>query len=549
MTIDFYDGSTVDGLFNILGRVFAAQNAINTARGTTLPTAVTNVLDQFQLLSPDTERSALAANIPAGLVGYQASGSGLMSILQSFASQFLIDFVHRDTPLTSKTLYPALVELIRQMDANSQTVDRSTVTITPTAGVSNTGNGKIICSPTNRFGDMAEQTIPEIITAKVVTAGENGIFQFTSGIKANDRLGYDWPLDSQLSARVGSISADTQSLLTNGTFDDFTSNIPDGWIPYIATAGTTVYGTTVEVQTVAISGTPTGGFYLLHFTDQWSNVYSTAELDYNASAASVQSALREIPGLESVTVAATGTTPNFTHSITFTGCGGNQSQLTSTSKLTGGTPSITHGTTTGGTAYVHRGSRALVLDSDGSEQTALYQKISGLRASTAYCASLWACVDVVPAAGTLLVEFVDGIAGTVIDSATFNAASMTTSFKHISQVTAAADDCILRTPAALPEAIYLRVRIGTAVSSGTSVFLDECSLQQCTELYAGGPLVAVVTGSRDWVLNDEFSIAATNDRAGLLQEWFERNFAMSELGLLLPSNGSGSETIPDSVVA
>lgn len=549
MTIDFYDATNGDGLFNVLGRVFAAQADINTARATTIPDAIYFVLTQFQNTQPDAAQAALVSALPSALASYQGSSGGLVSTLQAFASAFVIDFVNSDVTLPDKTLKTALIELIDQMTDNSESVDRTAVAVTPTAGGANVGTGKIVCGTIRGDGEVIQSIIQEDITVTLKSAGANGIAEFR-GTPSTTTLSQDWPDGSGCFLAIRSIDADSAPILTNGGFDTFTSNVPDGWIAQVATPGTTLYGTTVEVQTVAITGTPTGGYYILHWIAPDTSTYSTATLAYSATDAEVQTALQAIPGLESVTVTSSGTTPNFTHSITFTGQGGNVNQFTSTNALTGGsTPTVTHGTTTAGTAFVLRGSRALVIDSNGSEQTAIYQKLEGLTAETVYCCSLWAAVDVVPAAGVVRIELVDDIAGSVLSSCQFNAASCTTTFKHVSQLTAAAADCFLRTPSPLPPAVYLRIRTSTAISSGTSMYLDEAIVTPAVELYTGGPLVAVITGGTNWEIGDTFTIAATNDRGGVIQEWFERNFNMSALGLLLPSNGAGSETIPDSVVA
>lgn len=114
---------------------------------------------------------------------------------------------------------------------------------------------------------------------------------------------------------------------------------------------TTIATHVTEVQTIAISGTPTGGTYTLTFDGK-----TTAGIAYNADAAAVQAALRAVAGLELVEVETlSGTTPNFTHQITLTGVGGSNAassppQLTSSvAGLTGGTPAIAHATTTPGT--------------------------------------------------------------------------------------------------------------------------------------------------------------------------------------------------------
>lgn len=97
-----------------------------------------------------------------------------------------------------------------------------------------------------------------------------------------------------------------------------------------------------EVQSYTINGSPTGGTYTLTH-----NGNTTGSIAYNASAATVQTALRLLSGLGSVTVALSGST----YTVTFTGVSGNTPQMTSTSSLTGGTaPSITHATIIEGAA-------------------------------------------------------------------------------------------------------------------------------------------------------------------------------------------------------
>lgn len=74
---------------------------------------------------------------------------------------------------------------------------------------------------------------------------------------------------------------------------------------------------TVQQQTVTITGTPTSGTYTLTF-----NGKTTAAIAFNAVASAVQSALRLIAGLEGVTVSSTGSTPNFVHTVVMTGASG-----------------------------------------------------------------------------------------------------------------------------------------------------------------------------------------------------------------------------------
>lgn len=110
-----------------------------------------------------------------------------------------------------------------------------------------------------------------------------------------------------------------------------------------------------EVQTITISGTPTGGTYTITFNDGFGAARTTAAIAYDATSATVQAALRLLAGLEFVTVAQSGSAPNYTHTVTLTAApaaAGTSSppQFTVTDNTTGGAHAITPATTTPGTA-------------------------------------------------------------------------------------------------------------------------------------------------------------------------------------------------------
>jgi hypothetical protein len=301
--------------------------------------------------------------------------------------------------------------------------------------------------------------------------------------------------------------------------------------------------TSVEVQTVIISGTPTSGSYTLKFTNGSSKVQETDSLVYNATSAQVQAALRLLTGLEAVTVAESGTTPNLTHTITFVGVT-NPAQLTSVNRFDTG--SIAHATSTAGSTNVYSGARSLEFDSDGSQNTEIRQRIDGLEALTQYAISLKAITDSAPAAGVITVDLYDG--STEIDdeqgvenSFTIDCTALDTSFSTHS--------AFFRLPRIVPPIVYLRIRISTDISNTSSVFLDHVNLAATTPLYDGGPEAAILAGSTPFQAGDTASIAATNDRAGAFQEQFDRHFGMRGLGLLLPSAGGAAETIDDGLIA
>lgn len=110
----------------------------------------------------------------------------------------------------------------------------------------------------------------------------------------------------------------------------------------IDTFATTAASGQTKAQTAAISGTPTGGTYTLTFTGT-RYATQTITLAYNASAATVQTAIRALTGagFDLTTVTASGSTPNFTHTITFFGMTEDITITRSIAGLTGGTPALT----------------------------------------------------------------------------------------------------------------------------------------------------------------------------------------------------------------
>jgi hypothetical protein len=69
------------------------------------------------------------------------------------------------------------------------------------------------------------------------------------------------------------------------------------------------------VRTVAVSGSPAGGTYYMAYN----STALTSNLAYNAASSVFQTAMQGITSSTRVTVATTGTTPNFTHTVTFAG--------------------------------------------------------------------------------------------------------------------------------------------------------------------------------------------------------------------------------------
>lgn len=111
-----------------------------------------------------------------------------------------------------------------------------------------------------------------------------------------------------------------------------------------------VFTPTADVQTITITGSPTGGTYTLSFGGQ-----TTSALAFNANAAAIQAALQALSTIGSGKVAVTGTGP-FLATFSLYGL---QGAITATGSLTGGTsPAVAVVHTTKGTPTLGSTSRA-----------------------------------------------------------------------------------------------------------------------------------------------------------------------------------------------
>ncbi len=119
-------------------------------------------------------------------------------------------------------------------------------------------------------------------------------------------------------------------------------------------------GNVSEVQTVTVSGSPTGGTFTLTLDGE-----TTAGIAYNAAASAVQTALEGLSNLASGDVTVTGSAGG-PYTVTFGGAraGANVPQMTASgASLTGGSsPSVAVATQTGGGATVAGAGAAELAD-------------------------------------------------------------------------------------------------------------------------------------------------------------------------------------------
>lgn len=125
----------------------------------------------------------------------------------------------------------------------------------------------------------------------------------------------------------------------------------------VVTAAINVYAeTTNDIQTITITGTPTGGTFTLTFSGQ-----TTGSIAFNASAGTVQQAIGALSNVVNSVVVTGGPGPGTAFVVTFISTLGSspQNAMTATPSFTGGSsPSVSVAHTTVGAGYVNHAARA-----------------------------------------------------------------------------------------------------------------------------------------------------------------------------------------------
>lgn len=191
----------------------------------------------------------------------------------------------------------------------------------------------------------------------------------------------------------------------------------------------------------------------------------------------------------------------------------------------------TAGTTVVQSATPFRGSYSLGFVGNGTELTSIEQDVTSfLNPSTVYVVCARVSVSAVPAAGVLSI----GIAG---GSVSVPLTSQTTSFSLQSTVFA--------TPARLAADYKFTIALTTALSSGTTVNIDDVVIAPMSQL-GYGPWMAIPPAQTPFIIGDTFNVSMSNNYAGKLQTWLWRVFNLDQLGIIIPN--STSPTIPDSLI-
>jgi hypothetical protein len=535
-----------DGIFDVLGRLFATAEATNVSRGTIVPEKVANLSNQFKKDPAATnEMNAAFSDLPQGQTSWQAQGDAFLAGLSNEASAYLRAVVLRDDVQPADTILNALQYLIRNMIADGAYVTSPALGLTLTPAAGNSG-GDLAILFTHHRGDglpnfnLFAEDVAVTISA-VATDSVSIRFLTPSSVGP---LSHAWPAGSGVNRQVNAISAGT-TLVSNGTLESTGfPNVPNDFKLLDGMPGTDYLMTTFEVQRIVVTGTPAaGGFYLL-FNHPNGTKYISAPLPFDVTGAGIQGALRAMPGLNLVTVTSTGTAPNYTHEVTFTGLAGDVNLLSVENQTDAGGFVIT--SVTPGDPHGFRGKSLRVVGSSAAHRR-IYHVLPNLTPNSVYFAFLRHKKTATPVTGSVRLAIVQGIGGpvTVDQAGTANAKTFNLTNAEV-PIAYGAGWLSFRINPTEPQPLYLEIDAQN-LAAGCSYCLDDVGVFLGQELYPGGPFVAVVRGADGPLITDAWTLAAANNYAGEFQSWFDRMFDMRGKTLLLPT--SGSALIPDSLIS
>lgn len=250
-----YDGS--NGLFTRLGKIFGMADAVRTHQ-LDLKTKLEGILAEYT----DADMYMIAPLVSSIESRIQQSGL-ILNDLQRVATDTLVETCYEDSLVSTRQVMPertleqALLYLQREMVADSETVDRTTISkAAVAAGASNTGNGTMIFSELVPLQWSAGGTqYPHIRTERLEVrcrrdaqddAIRSGEEEFeVRGWVSWPNLDYRFPAGSGTRTVLTAVHAGVDAgarfdnQLRNGDFEAFsTANLPDGFTASVGTAGT-----------------------------------------------------------------------------------------------------------------------------------------------------------------------------------------------------------------------------------------------------------------------------------------------------------------------
>lgn len=237
----------VGGFFTRAGAITGEYNRVASLYGSTLDVGFQSIWSQFA-----SSNQSAVQNLPDVVAAYRFSGQQYQQTLQ-FSGSFAAILQTQDYySVVPATLQQSFVVIAAQMRANSQTIQRATLTSTATPWASNVGNAKFILSTVNQFGDPIDTTYAETITATCISAGTNYQETFQAIGRAQiSSSSHLWPGGSGGNTSFAVSDPNTTGLISDGGFELWNgtgNNNPINWDIINGSAGVTIFRGTGGVR-------------------------------------------------------------------------------------------------------------------------------------------------------------------------------------------------------------------------------------------------------------------------------------------------------------
>jgi hypothetical protein len=203
----------------------------------------------------------LVSGLSPSVVGWAQQVSGWESqLLQVFGANLWAS-IQGDVNSPSQQANAIIPYLYLNMVANSQTINRNTSTIAFTTGASNKGNGTLLVSAlNNQTGISDERLLNETVqiqcTADGISGGVSGGEAWSiTGFPTAQQFSTQTPGSGSLTNGLNTADQSAGNILSNGSFDSYSSSGFTGWTIESLGAGTW-YGSFTYVNSSGQETTP-----------------------------------------------------------------------------------------------------------------------------------------------------------------------------------------------------------------------------------------------------------------------------------------------------
>lgn len=230
------------GYFTRLGAFIGEYNRVSALYGTALTTTAFNSI-WLQYASSD---QAAVVGLPAAQASYITTPSSYLTYLNQAAQLSSQLQVNDNAPLNPYTFNQSVLNVITQMKATGQSVNKPTLTTSVASGgaIANVGNPDVSTYVLNAYGVQSDTIYAERAIATCTSNSTPYAEQFTLvGVVAVPFSAYNWPQGSGATQNITVTNPGSTTLVTDGMFANWGStgnNTPTNWIILNGTAGTEV---------------------------------------------------------------------------------------------------------------------------------------------------------------------------------------------------------------------------------------------------------------------------------------------------------------------